>query len=137
MPLYDMRLPELQAYRPRQTRESDFDAFWEKTLAQATTLPLRVQITPADYPARLTVSSMYVTMAGTAPVSPRGTSGRMVTGRSPASSSTTATAAREPSRTTTLPGQPRAMLCWRWIHVANQARAQTQRCTAAAMSRAG
>jgi cephalosporin-C deacetylase len=40
MPLVDLPLPELQVYRPRLTREGDFDRFWEDTLQEAAGAPL-------------------------------------------------------------------------------------------------
>jgi len=52
MPLFDKPLAELRTYKPPLTREADFDAFWQKTLAQAAAIPLREQFTPASYPAR-------------------------------------------------------------------------------------
>ena len=52
MALFDMRLPELQAYRPRHTRESDFDAFWEQTLAHAKHIPINADFKPYEYPVR-------------------------------------------------------------------------------------
>ena len=52
MPLFDKPLSELKVYKPALTREAEFDAFWQKTLAQAATIPLQTQFTPAAYPAR-------------------------------------------------------------------------------------
>ena len=52
MPTFDKPLAELKAYKPALTREADFDAFWQKTLAEAATIPLQAQFTKADYPAR-------------------------------------------------------------------------------------
>jgi len=52
MPLYDKPLAELVVYDPPLTREPDFDAFWEATLAESAQAPLRAQLTPLDYPAR-------------------------------------------------------------------------------------
>ncbi|HEX2326726.1 MAG TPA: alpha/beta fold hydrolase, partial [Chloroflexota bacterium] len=51
MPLVDLPLPQLQEYRPSPTREPDFDAFWEGTLAEASRIPLEIEVEPvADYP---------------------------------------------------------------------------------------
>jgi cephalosporin-C deacetylase len=53
MPLFDWPLSQLREYRPALTSEPDFDAFWQKTLAQAGTIPLQETFIPAGYPARL------------------------------------------------------------------------------------
>lgn len=52
MPLYDKPLAELVLYDPPLTREPDFDAFWEATLAESAQTPLRPRLTPLEYPAR-------------------------------------------------------------------------------------
>lgn len=52
MPLIDLPLADLQAYRPPLTRPADFDQFWQRTLREAATQPLNVVFTPLDYPAR-------------------------------------------------------------------------------------
>jgi|YNPNPStandDraft_1061719.scaffolds.fasta_scaffold07073_3 cephalosporin-C deacetylase len=52
MPLYDKPLAELVRYDPPFTREPDFDAFWEATLAESAQTPLRPRLTPLEYPAR-------------------------------------------------------------------------------------
>ena len=39
---------ELVVYRPPLTRESDFDAFWARTLDESARVDLDVQIDPAD-----------------------------------------------------------------------------------------
>ncbi|MBB5868967.1 cephalosporin-C deacetylase-like acetyl esterase [Allocatelliglobosispora scoriae] len=46
MPLTDLRLPELDAYRPTRRIPADFDEFWASTLAQARTFPLDPVFTP-------------------------------------------------------------------------------------------
>lgn len=62
MPLFDKPLAELKTYRPALTRESDFDSFWDKTLAEAANIPLQEQFVRADYPARgLTVFDVRYT----------------------------------------------------------------------------
>ena len=51
MPLYDKPLEELSVYNPASTREADFQAFWEETLAESAKLPLNVSLERVDYPA--------------------------------------------------------------------------------------
>lgn len=46
----DMPLEELQQYRPALTKEADFDAFWERSLAEARRQPLNAQFEPVNYP---------------------------------------------------------------------------------------
>ena len=46
MPIVDKPLSELVVYRPPLTRESDFDAFWARTLEDASHVDLDVQIDP-------------------------------------------------------------------------------------------
>ena len=41
---------DLFSYCPPLTRQPDFDAFWEKTLAAAKAVPLEAALTPYDYP---------------------------------------------------------------------------------------
>ena len=51
MPLADKPLSELVTYRPPLTREADFDAFWDRTLAEAAQIPLDIHIEAIpDYP---------------------------------------------------------------------------------------
>lgn len=47
MPLSDLSLAELVAFRPEVTEPADFDAFWSGTLAEARALPLKVTLSPA------------------------------------------------------------------------------------------
>ncbi|MCD6519735.1 MAG: acetylxylan esterase [Anaerolineae bacterium] len=51
MPLYDKPLEELVVYNPPLTKEADFDAFWEETLAASAQEPLDPQVEEVDYPA--------------------------------------------------------------------------------------
>ncbi|HHX65450.1 MAG TPA: acetylxylan esterase [Chloroflexi bacterium] len=51
MPLYDKPLEELVVYDPPFTREPDFDAFWDVTLAENARMPLNPRLRPVDYPA--------------------------------------------------------------------------------------
>jgi cephalosporin-C deacetylase len=51
MPLVDMPLDELRRYSPPPDAQPDFSAFWERTLAEAATQPLDVQLERvANYP---------------------------------------------------------------------------------------
>ncbi len=51
MPIYDKPLEELVVYDPPMTKEPDFDAFWQATLAESVATPLNAQVTQIDYPA--------------------------------------------------------------------------------------
>ncbi|NLG27635.1 MAG: acetylxylan esterase [Chloroflexi bacterium] len=50
MPIFDKPLQELETYKPPLTREDDFDAFWERTLAESRQAPLNADAQPANYP---------------------------------------------------------------------------------------
>lgn len=50
MPYQDMPRPALELYRPAQIKELDFDEFWAATLAELRGDPLRLAVTPLDYP---------------------------------------------------------------------------------------
>jgi cephalosporin-C deacetylase len=52
MALFDMPLEELRRYAPALTREADFDAFWERTLAESARTPLDLRLTPLELPYR-------------------------------------------------------------------------------------
>ena len=52
MAFFDMPLEELRRYAPPLTREADFDAFWERTLAEAARTPLDLRLTPLELPYR-------------------------------------------------------------------------------------
>jgi cephalosporin-C deacetylase len=49
MPFFDMPLEKLQTYRPERVEPSDFDAFWQATLAQARESPLDTRFERVDY----------------------------------------------------------------------------------------
>jgi cephalosporin-C deacetylase len=49
MPFFDMSLDELQAYRPKREEQSDFDAFWQETLAETRAHDLAARFEPVDY----------------------------------------------------------------------------------------
>lgn len=46
----DMPLEELLQYKPEQTKEPDFDAFWADTKAESKNQPLNAETIPIDYP---------------------------------------------------------------------------------------
>lgn len=50
MPLTDLSLAELEAYRPEIPEPADFDEFWDTTLAQARAAGAAWQLEPADTP---------------------------------------------------------------------------------------
>lgn len=52
MPIFDMPLEELRAYRPPLTRQPDFDSFWQDTLALGRQAPLEATFAPYEYPVR-------------------------------------------------------------------------------------
>ncbi len=52
MPSIDMPLDQLRQYKPSLYREDDFEAFWEKTVADATRPPLNAELIPYDLPAK-------------------------------------------------------------------------------------
>ena len=48
MPTVDLPLSELEAYRGRNPRPADFDAYWERGLAELRRLDPRVELVPAE-----------------------------------------------------------------------------------------
>ena len=48
MPMFDLPLDKLRAYRPERREPADFDAFWQRTLAEAAAFPLDAVFTPID-----------------------------------------------------------------------------------------
>lgn len=46
----DRYLEELSQYLPKLTKRSDFDQFWQGTLAQSANVPLNPKAEPVDYP---------------------------------------------------------------------------------------
>ena len=50
MPLYDMPLAELQEYKPRFTKEPDFDPYWQTAKAELAGVPMNVMRVAVDYP---------------------------------------------------------------------------------------
>lgn len=49
---YDLPLHELEQYKPKLTKEADFDEFWKSTLSQLAEVPLSYELTPYPYPAK-------------------------------------------------------------------------------------
>src|SRR5690606_29831604 len=49
MPFFDLSLDELRQYKPPRSEPADFDAFWQRTLAEARQFPLNPQFTLVDY----------------------------------------------------------------------------------------
>lgn len=63
MSIFDMPLAEMRHYRPELEEPTDFDAFWEETLAESRAYPLDARFERADYGLQ-TVESFDVTFAG-------------------------------------------------------------------------
>lgn len=63
MAFFDKPLAELKTYLPERDEPRDFDAFWERTLAEARRHPLDPVFTPVDYGLR-TVETFDVTFSG-------------------------------------------------------------------------
>ncbi len=60
---FDMPLEQLRTYLPPRDEPSDFDAFWEQTLAEARSFPLTPTFEPVDYGLQ-TVETFDVTFNG-------------------------------------------------------------------------
>ena len=60
---FDMPLEELETYFPDREEPSDFDAFWEQTLAEAREFPLDATFEPVDYGLK-TIETYDVTYNG-------------------------------------------------------------------------
>ena len=52
MPSIDMPLEQLRQYKPSLYRESNFEAFWDSTLADAVKQPINAELIPCDLKAR-------------------------------------------------------------------------------------
>jgi cephalosporin-C deacetylase len=63
MPLFDMPLDQLRAYKPERDEQPDFDAFWQETLSLARRHALNPQFEPVDYGLKL-VDVFDVTFSG-------------------------------------------------------------------------
>ncbi|HEY3344673.1 MAG TPA: acetylxylan esterase [Anaerolineaceae bacterium] len=83
MAFFDLPLKDLETYRPERTEPGDFDAFWQRSLAEAHSHPLDVRLEPAGYGLK-SVECRDVTFAGYAgqPIkgwffTPRGAVGKL------------------------------------------------------------
>jgi cephalosporin-C deacetylase len=63
MAFFDMPLEQLQIYKPARNEQPDFDAFWQKTLAEVRSAPLNPVFTRVDYGFQ-TVEVFDVTYSG-------------------------------------------------------------------------
>jgi len=63
MALFDKPLAELKKYKPKREEPRDFDAFWQRTLAETRRHPLRAKFQPVATGLR-TIESFDVTFAG-------------------------------------------------------------------------
>ncbi|MGN6809236.1 MAG: acetylxylan esterase [Thermomicrobiales bacterium] len=63
MALFDLPLEQLRTYQPQREEPADFDAFWQRTLAEADQHPLAATFEPVDYGLR-TVETFDVTFNG-------------------------------------------------------------------------
>ena len=52
MPSIDMPLEQIRQYRPALYRQSDFEPFWRKTVAEAVAQPANAELIPYNLPAR-------------------------------------------------------------------------------------
>ncbi len=49
---YDMPLEELKNYKPRLTKQDDFDDFWKNTLKELAKVPVKYELTTREYPVK-------------------------------------------------------------------------------------
>ena len=63
MPFFDMPLDRLREYAPPRDEAADFDAFWQRTLAETERHPLQPRFAPVDFGLR-TVETFDVTFNG-------------------------------------------------------------------------
>ncbi len=49
---YDMPLEALKEYKPKLTKEPDFDEFWDKSLKKLEEVPLKFELSHYDYPVK-------------------------------------------------------------------------------------
>ncbi len=49
---YDLPLEELRSYKPKLTRQPDFDKFWTNTRRELSQVPMEYHLTPISYPAK-------------------------------------------------------------------------------------
>jgi cephalosporin-C deacetylase len=63
MAFFDMPMDRLQSYAPQRDEPADFDAFWERTLAETRAFPLQPRFAAADYGLR-NLETYDVTFSG-------------------------------------------------------------------------
>src|SRR5688500_9823220 len=67
MPLVDMQLEELRSYRGRNPRPADFDAFWDRSLAEMHAIDPEVELQPFPLKSRMAdCFDLYFTGTGRA-----------------------------------------------------------------------
>ena len=49
---YDMPLEALKEYKPKLTKEPDFEEFWDNSLKKLAVVPLKFELSPYDYPVK-------------------------------------------------------------------------------------
>lgn len=49
---YDMKLEELEKYKPQPTKQPDFEEFWRNTLEKLANVPIKYEVTPYEYPVK-------------------------------------------------------------------------------------
>ncbi len=49
---YDMPLEALKEYKPKLTKEPDFEEFWDNSLKKLAKVPLKFELSPYDYPVK-------------------------------------------------------------------------------------
>ena len=52
MPFIDWPLKKLKSYKPKLTREKDFESFWKKNHAESKKQPLKPEFIKIDYPVK-------------------------------------------------------------------------------------
>ena len=52
MPSIDMPIEQMRQYKPALYRQPDFEDFWDKTIAAATSQPVNAELIPYDLPAK-------------------------------------------------------------------------------------
>lgn len=52
MAIVDMPIEKLRKYKPKLTKEKDFDKFWKETLAESKRQPLNIKMERVDYPVK-------------------------------------------------------------------------------------
>lgn len=66
---YDLPLDQLKTYKPELTKQPDFDAFWDRTIARLGEVPAQAELTPFRYPSlRVNVARMQFLGFNHAPI---------------------------------------------------------------------